>query len=69
MYCHQGTHTLLAGALYQEQAWALSKNTSWYRSRDQVPVDHIFLGGGPLSSKQWPLNEEMSNHLLRFQQV
>ena len=37
---------------------AKERGTAWYRSKDTVPVDYGFVGGGPLSNKMWPLKEE-----------
>ena len=37
---------------------AKEENTSWYRSKDRIPITNPFVGGGYMSNKKWPLIEE-----------
>ena len=37
--------------------WAKERGTAWYRSKEPIPINHPFVGGGYLSNKKWPLNE------------
>ena len=46
-----------AGLGPKELKWAREAGTAWYRSKEPVPIDHPFVGGGYLSNKKWPLNE------------
>ena len=49
----------MAGFLYKyELELAKEEGTAWYRSKEPVPIIHPFVGGGYLSNKKWPLNEE-----------
>ena len=55
----QGTHAQMVGLLYAfELEMAEEAGTAWYRSKETVPVFDAFVGGGFLSNKKWPLNEE-----------
>ena len=48
----------MSGGFYtNELKWAREAGTAWYRSKEPVPIDHPFVGGGYLSNKKWPLNE------------
>ena len=42
---------------WYELDWAREANTTWYRSKETVPIKLPFVGGGYLSNKKWPLNE------------
>ena len=44
-----------------ELQWAREAGTAWYRSKETIPLYHPFVGGGYLSNKKWPLNEENIN--------
>ena len=37
---------------------AKEKGTAWYKSKERVPTNFPFVGGGYLSNKKWPLIEE-----------
>ena len=50
-----------------ELDWAKDYNTSFHRSRGTKIGDHPF--GSYMINKKWTLEEEMNNHILRFQQV
>ena len=41
-----------------EQRTEQDRASWWYRSKEIVPVNYGFVGGGPLGSKKWPLYEE-----------
>ena len=59
----QGTHVFMTGGVfsgYQEMAKAAGK--AWYRSKETVPIQDPFVGGGFLSNKKWPLIEECTYH-------
>ena len=65
----KGTHAQVVGYLKDyELEWAKEQSTAWYRSKERVPIKEGFLGGGPISNKKWPLNENLLAHLLRLQQ-
>ena len=42
---------------WYELDWAREANTTWYRSKETVPIKLPFVGGGYLSNKKWPLTE------------
>ena len=43
--------------------------THWYRSKEQfTPFLQPFVGGGYLSNKKWPLNEECITMILQITQ-
>ena len=44
---------------YQEMAKNAGK--AWYRSKETVPIQDPFVGGGFLSNKKWPLIEESTS--------
>ena len=44
---------------YQEMAKNAGK--AWYRSKETVPIQDPFVGGGFLSNKKWPLIEESNS--------
>ena len=46
-----------------EHDLAKEVGTAWYRSLESVPFIHPFVGGGYLSNKKWPLNEESTKHI------
>ena len=48
-------------------ALAKDYNTSFHRSRGRKLGDHPF--ASYMVNKKWTLEEEMNNHILRFQQV
>ena len=39
----------------------------WYRSKERKAGDHPF--ASYLLNKKWSLEEELNNHMMRFQQV
>ena len=42
-------------------------NFTWHRSKEPIPVNEGFVGGGYMSNKKWPLNEVrdiLSTHLI-----
>ena len=55
----QATHVKIAGGLTKSDLkQAKELGAAWYRSKEQVPIKHNFVGDGYLSNKKWPLNEE-----------
>ena len=55
----QGTHTyLVTHTNVWLDSFAEEKGTTWYRSAMKVPLRSSFVGGGYMSNKKWPLNEE-----------
>ena len=50
-----------------ELQWATDLGTSWHRSKDRRGGDHPF--ASYMMNKKWTLEEELNNHMLRFQQV
>ena len=46
---------------------ATDLGTSWHRSKDRRGGDHPF--ASYMLNKKWTLEEELNNHMLRFQQV
>ena len=62
--CVNGTSVVECGFMYE---YELGYGT-WYRSKDKKET-----GSSPFSSfmlnKKWTMEEEFSNHMLRFQQV
>ena len=57
-----GTSVLEIGYLLD---WELAYG-NWYRSKDRA-AQYPF--ASYMINKKWPLEEELTNHLLRFQQV
>ena len=61
----QGTHTRLYGALDKiDFDMAEEAGSTWYRSKEPVPIVYPFLGIGYLSNKKWPLMEESTFYML-----
>lgn len=59
----QPTHVKIAGGLTKSDLkQAKELGAAWYRSKEQVPIKHNFVGDGYLSNKKWPLNEECTYH-------
>ena len=60
----QGTHARMEHDL-QAADFALASEHygTAYVTGEVVPVNHPFLGGGFLSNKKWPLNEESTKHI------
>ena len=59
----QATHVKIAGGLKKSDLkQAKELGATWYRSKEQVPIKHNFVGDGYLSNKKWPLNEECTYH-------
>ena len=50
-----------------ELEWAKDYNTRWYRSKDVKGGKNPF--GSFMMNKKWTLEEDLNNHMLRFQQV
>ena len=50
-----------------ELEWAKDYNTRWYRSKEKLTGDNPF--GSFMLNKKWTLEEELNNHMLRFNQV
>ena len=58
-YKEEGPQAIISEGLsnvYLE--WFKEANTSWYRSKDRIPINNPFVGGGYMSNKKWPLIEE-----------
>ena len=51
-----------------ELKWASEKETKLYRSKERKSTGEIPSGSFMLN-KKWTLEEEFTNHMLRFQQV
>ena len=51
-----------------ELQWATDLGTQWYRSKDRKdqPINPFM---SFLMNKKWTLEEDLNNHILRFQQV
>ena len=50
--------------------WAKDAGTAWYKSKERIPVNNPFVGGGYMSNKKWPLIEEFilkNSHSRDFQ--
>ena len=61
---------IMKGNLEQfEEEWAEEAGYAWYRSKEPVPIYHSFVGGGYLSNKKWPLNEECISHIVTLGNV
>ena len=59
----QPTHVKIAGGLTKSDLkQAKELGAAWYRSKEQVPIKHNFVGDGYLSNKKWPLIEECTYH-------
>merc|ERR1712029_994956 len=58
-----GTHAYMGGGVDDTQL----DMGRWYRSKEKVAGHYPYIGY--LTTKKWHLNEEMANHLLRFQQA
>ena len=54
---------MVGSLLPMEHDLAKEVGTAWYRSLESVPFIHPFVGGGYLSNKKWPLNEESTKHI------
>ena len=50
-----------------ELEWAKNFTTRWYRSKEKKGGINPF--GSYMLNKKWTLEEELNNHMLRFQQV
>ena len=64
-----GTHSMLAAALEPsdlEDGDRYNQGMGWHRSRQSIGNYPVF---GYLAKKTWILNEDLSLHLLNFQQV
>ena len=64
---HGSSVVEVASLLRYHLAWAKDYNTSFHRSRGRKLGDHPF--ASYMVNKKWTLEEEMNNHILRFQQV
>ena len=54
----QGTHARIENIIHDyELKWAEEAGTAWYRSKERIPVNFPYVGGGYLSNKKWPLNK------------
>ena len=59
----QATHVKITGGLTKSDLKQAKKlGAAWYRSEEQVPIKHNFVGDGYLSNKKWPLIEECTYH-------
>ena len=50
-----------------ELEWATDAGTQWYRSKDKKAGVNPFATF--MLNKKWTLEEEFTNHIMRFQQV
>ena len=63
-----GDSVLETGFLYDfEIQWAKDAGTVWYRSKNKKGGDNPFASF--MLNKKWSLEEEFTNHIMRFQQV
>ena len=53
MYIWQGTHVKIHKFIYD--VW--ESNFTWHRSKEPIPINEGFVGGGYMSNKKWPLLE------------
>ena len=42
-------------------SWPRAAGVTYYRSKETIPINDPFVGGGYLSNKKWPLNEGNDN--------
>ena len=42
----------------EEEKYSEKSGIGMYRSKEPIPINHPFVGGGYISNKKWPLNEE-----------
>ena len=41
-------------------------NLTKHRSSETIPITNSFVGGGYMSNKKWPLNEECTTYINQF---
>ena len=42
----------------EEEEYSEKSGIGLYRSKEPIPLNHPFVGGGYISNKKWPLIEE-----------
>ena len=63
-----GNSVYEVGFLYKEEYDMAKKHgTSWYRSKEKKGGSNPF--ASYMLNKKWTMEEELNNHMLRFQQV
>ena len=64
----RGDSVVEASFMYNyELDWAKEYDTRWYRSKNRKGGEYPF--ASYLLNKKWSLEEELNNHMMRFQQV